>query len=125
MRGMTEDRGKNAATSATNRARQLRRNATDAENRLWRILRNRGTGAKFKRQFTFGPYILDFYSIEHRLVVEVDGSQHLEPQGLAKDARRTAVLERAGLRVLRFTNREVLLEPDAVAESIRQAIAAP
>jgi very-short-patch-repair endonuclease len=109
-------------SSGTQRARGLRRNATDAENRLWRILRNRGIGAKFRRQFPFGPYILDFYCLDRRLVVEVDGGQHFEPEQAAKDAERTAILEKSGLKVLRFTNREVLLEADAVAESIRQAV---
>jgi very-short-patch-repair endonuclease len=55
------------------------------------------------------------------LVIEVDGSQHYEADGLAKDAERTALLEKSGLRMLRFTNLEVLMETDDVAESIRQA----
>jgi very-short-patch-repair endonuclease len=105
-----------------NRARKLRRNSTDAEARLWHILRDRGSGAKFRRQFPFGPYILDFYCLERRLVIEVDGSQHYEADGLAKDAERTALLEKSGLRMLRFTNLEVFMETDDVAESIRQAI---
>ena len=122
MRGSTAGRGSTNAHSRIRRARTLRRHQTDAEARLWRILRDRGIGTKFRRQFPFGPYILDFYCLEHRLVVEVDGSQHYEPEGLAKDAERTALLEKSGLRLLRFTNIEVLLETDAVAESIRQVI---
>ena len=122
MRGLTAKRDSDSANPRVNRARALRLNQTDAESRLWLVLRNRGIGAKFRRQFPFGAYILDFYCLEHRLVVEVAGSQHYEPEGLAKDAERTALLEKSGLRLLRFTNLEVLLETDAVAESIRQVI---
>jgi very-short-patch-repair endonuclease len=108
--------------SPLERARALRRSSTDAESRLWRLLRDRSLGVKFRRQFPFGRYILDFYCLEYRLVVEVDGGQHFEPAGMAADAERTRILEASGLKVLRFTNREVLLETDDVAEAIREAV---
>ena len=119
---MTAGEDQDGATSLIQRARRLRRDATDAELRLWKILRDRGLGVKFRRQVPFGRYVLDFYCLELRLVIEVDGGQHFEPEGMAADAERTRVLEKAGLRVLRFSNREVLLETQAVAEAIRHVI---
>jgi len=101
----------------------LRRSPTDAERRLWQSLRARQLeGAKFRRQFAFGPYVLDFYSPRHRLAIEVDGSAHLSPEGQALDAARTKYLEGRGVRVLRFTNTEVLTATDAVLERLIQAI---
>ena len=103
--------------------RALRRNSTDAEHLLWRHMRNRNVdGAKFRRQQALGPYVLDFYSHEHSLVIEVDGSRHFEAKQQAHDAARTAWLEAAGLRVLRFDNRQVLTETTAVLETILDAL---
>jgi len=70
------------------------------------------------------PYVLDFYCVEKRLVVEADGSQHVTPEGLQSDAKRTYYLERRGLRVLRFTNLEILRERDGVLAAILEALAA-
>ena len=90
------------------RAKSLRHNDTDAEARLWNALRSgRLDGMTWKRQVPFGPYILDFLCRDVRLVVEVDGSQHAEQ--IVYDTRRTVYLERAGLRVLRFWNSDVLI----------------
>ena len=84
----------------TQRAQQLRNNATDAERKLWRYLRNRQLeGFKSSRQMPVGPFICDFLCRERGLVVEVDGGQHAEND---QDARRTAFLEREGLRVIRI-----------------------
>jgi len=102
----------------TNRARELRRSATDAERYLWYHLRNRSfAGFKFRRQFPIGPYFADFCCHELRLVVEVDGGQHAEH--IEQDAGRTAFLQSNGYRVLRFWNSQVFYELDAVLESIR------
>ena len=107
-------------------ARKLRYASTDAEARLWYNLRRHGlAGHKFRRQHPFGPYILDFYCAEARLVVEVDGSQHIETQTVVRDAKRTRYLEQHGLRVLRFTNLEALLETDSVLAVILVALANP
>jgi very-short-patch-repair endonuclease len=101
------------------RCRALRRGETDAERLLWRMLRGRQVaGAKFRRQHQFGPFILDFFCAEHRLAIEVDGSQHFSDDGVARDASRTAWLRRAEIRVLRFDNRQVLLETEGVLEAI-------
>jgi very-short-patch-repair endonuclease len=90
-----------ARHSLLQRARSLRANQTDAEGRLWGELRGRRLGGwKWRRQAPIGPFIVDFYCPAARLVVELDGSQHLDQA--AYDARRTAYLERDGLRVIRF-----------------------
>jgi len=104
----------------------VRRASTDAEARLWYNLRRHGlAGYKFRRQHPFGPYILDFYCARARLVVEVDGGQHLEAKTVSRDAERTRYLERNGLRVLRFNNLETMLETDAVFNVIFEALADP
>ncbi len=104
-------------------ARQLRRQATDAENLLWRLLRGRRiANAKFRRQHPFPPYILDFYCHELKLAVELDGGQHNEEVGRRRDARRDEYLAGHGIRVLRFWNNEVLGETEAVLEAIYAAV---
>src|SRR5687768_13852619 len=103
--------------------RKLRRDQTDAERRLWRELRGRlQQGIKFRRQQAIGPYIVDFYCHEHRLVVEVDGSQHNEGVGLTQDADRAAWLEARGLRVVRLDNHYVLTETANAVATILLAI---
>ncbi len=105
------------------RARELRRNATDAERTLWRLLRDEAFAKwKFRRQHEFGPFILDFFCAQANLVVEVDGGQHYSDEGAAADEQRSKVLGFSGITVLRFTNTQVLLERDAVAEAIRLAL---
>ncbi|MCP8883236.1 DUF559 domain-containing protein [Devosia sp. XJ19-1] len=100
----------------TSRPRQLRRNASIAENRLWYVLRNRGlNGLKFVRQFPVGPYFADFACREAALIVELDGGQHAENM---TDETRTAFLNAEGYAVLRFWNDEVLKYRDTVCELI-------
>jgi adenine-specific DNA-methyltransferase len=100
------------------RARNLRRHQTEAEGKLWRHLRNRNlAGFKFRRQHAIGSYIADFACLEKRLIVEVDGGQHVEQQ--KQDLVRTRFLEEQGFRVVRFWNHEVLIETEAVLEKIR------
>ena len=104
------------------RARSLRANLTDAEERLWaRLRRKQVLGVQFYRQKPIGNYIADFYAPVARLVVEVDGSQHVESEQVEHDRRRTAYLKQMGLRVLRYTDRQVLLELDPVLEEIFRA----
>ena len=96
---------------------------TDAEQRLWRFLKRRQLlDFKFRRQHPFGDYIIDFVCLEAMLVVEVDGDQHNAQQ--AKDAVRTDHLKRAGFRVLRFWNNEVLSDIDSVTTVIWRALQA-
>ena len=100
-------------------AKRLRADMTDAERALWAELRvRRLAGAKFKRQWTIGPYVVDFCCWEARLIVELDGGQHT-PEG---DARRTAWLKSQGYRVIRFWNPDVLTNMDGVLASIAQAL---
>ncbi|MFN8639900.1 MAG: endonuclease domain-containing protein [Dehalococcoidia bacterium] len=104
------------------RCRELRREATDAEALLWDLLRGRQlAGAKFRRQHQFGRYILDFYCHASRLAIEVDGAHHASQA--EQDAERTSYLEAHGLRVVRFTNRDVLLETETVLQAIWSAVA--
>ena len=93
----------------------LRKQATDAERAMWRRLYGEQLNAKFRRQHPFGSYVLDFVCVEHRLVIEIDGSQHME---CARDVKRDAMLNDAGFRVLRFCDNQVLTEMDAVLEEI-------
>lgn len=104
----------------TTRSRLLRRNATDAENRLWYVLRNRGLGGyKFVRQMPIGPFIADFVCREAGLIVELDGGQHSEN---ADDLQRTTYLNAEGYGVLRFWNTEVMDNRDGVLEAILRTI---
>ena len=107
----------------TTRARELRRNQTNAERALWARLRNRQVeGAKFKRQWPIGPFIVDFVNLERRLVIEIDGGHHGQSEDRDRDQQRTAWLEGNGYRVLRFWNNDVLLNTDGVMEAIRQTL---
>ena len=101
------------------RARQMRRQMTESEKLLWGLLRRKGLGVKFCRQEIIGPFIVDFACRKLKLVVEVDGSQHLHNP---YDKKREAYLEKKGWKVLRFWNNQVLREPEAVAERIREVI---
>ncbi len=93
---------------STSRARELRRNQTRAEAKLWSALRNRQlSGLKFRRQVPLGPYVVDFFCLSASVVVEVDGGQHGSPEGRSQDTGRTHWLEAEGYRVLRFWNNEV------------------
>ena len=95
----------------------LRSNMSDAEQALWRHLRGRQiSGLRFRRQHPFGDYILDFVCMENKLVIEVDGGQH--GQQAKYDEIRTKKLQKAGFRVLRFWNNEVLKEIESVKEKI-------
>ena len=98
-------------------ARQLRRQATDAERMLWKHIRaHRMAGYKFRRQVVIEPYIVDFVCLEAKLIVEADGGQHLEQA--EDDSKRSLFLESLGYRVIRFWNHEILGDIDAVLERI-------
>ena len=102
-------------------ARALRAAPTNAEQRLWhRLNRRQLLDVRFYRQRPLGSYIVDFYSPNLRLVIEVDGSQHLAPEGQQYDHHRDAWLRQQGLTVIRFDNLQVLQHTDAVVEAILQ-----
>jgi very-short-patch-repair endonuclease len=105
-------------------ARQLRQNLTDGELSLWRRLRGKQlAGVQFYRQKPIGGYIVDFYAPKAKLVIEIDGSQHLEAPHAEKDRERDECLGRLGLMVLRINSRQVLKETEAVLELIYQTMA--
>lgn len=105
-------------------ARTLRKQATDAEARLWRRLRGKQLGVRFRRQHPIAGYIVDFYCAEAGLVVEVDGGGHAETEQRRSDERRDRELERRGLQVLRVWNPEVVRKLDAVLEAIHARVRA-
>ena len=101
-------------------AKALRGEMTEAEQRLWFHLRRRQLGGfRFRRQHPVGPFVVDFICIERRLVVEVDGSQHLAS---ATDRARDAWLRGRDLRVLRFWNHEVLEHTEQVLSAMLQVL---
>ena len=104
-------------------ARRLRNEPTGAEKRLWHLLRaNQLNGHKFRRQAALGPYIVDFICLAQRLIIELDGPQHLEAAAAEHDARRTAWLVQRGYRVIRFRNHEIDEDVHRVVDSIRQSL---
>ena len=108
--------------STLSRARKLRRDMTDAERKLWRLLRNNQLGIHFRRQVPFGPYVLDFLCLPAKLVVELDGSQHYRKKNVVSDSKRDAYLQAKGLKVLRFNNRELPTNSIGVVQSIYEHI---
>ncbi len=108
--------------SPIDRRRGLRQRATDAEQILWRALRQKRIGAKWRRQHSIASFIVDLYCASAQLVVELDGGQHYDPEQLAYDARRTQILESLGLRVVRFTNLEVLQKREDVLREIYRLV---
>jgi very-short-patch-repair endonuclease len=98
----------------------MRTNPTEAEKRIWLMLRDRRLSSfKFRRQQIIFPYIVDFVCLEQRLIIEADGSQHADNK---QDARRDAFLRAQDFQLLRFWNNEVLAEADAVATAIYAAL---
>ena len=106
------------------RARSLRRAATEAEKRLWWHLRHRLPidGTYFRRQVPLGPYFADFCCLALKIVVELDGDQHGQASGLAYDEVRTRFLASQGFTVLRFWNHQVFREMDGVLDTIAAAV---
>jgi very-short-patch-repair endonuclease len=99
-----------------NFAKKMRREPTDAEAAVWRLLRDRRLARfKFRRQVPFQAYILDFVCFEQRFIIEIDGSQHASSE---RDAAREAVLIAEGFRIARYWNNDVLQRPSAILEDI-------
>ncbi len=104
-------------------AREMRRTPTDAESILWMQLRAGWMdGYRFRRQHAIGGFILDLYCAERKLAIELDGSHHDEAEQHVRDDERTAALQRAGIRVLRFRNEEVLNDLGDVVERIAEVL---
>ena len=101
-------------------ARQLRTDMTDAERRLWSLVRNRRLdGHKFRRQHPIGPFIADFACVERMLIIEADGGQHADNPD---DQRRTDWLQDQGWRLVRFWNNDILRNAEGVAAAILQSL---
>ncbi|MBD2395347.1 endonuclease domain-containing protein [Cyanobacterium aponinum FACHB-4101] len=99
------------------RARELRKNMTPAERKLWsEYLRH--SPYKFMRQRPIDNFIVDFYCSQKRLVIELDGDSHFQPEGIERDNIRTAILENYALKVIRFNNHDVLTNFEGVCGAI-------
>jgi very-short-patch-repair endonuclease len=107
-----------ASNHAYKTARRLRRNMSLPEVLLWQILRRQPGHIKFRRQHPIGRYVLDFYVLELRLAIEIDGLAHHMGNRPARDEERDSWLESQGIQVLRIAAKDVLADPAAVADSI-------
>jgi elongation factor P--(R)-beta-lysine ligase len=101
---------------------KLPKELTPAERKLWSRIRNDQLGVTFRRQHAVGNYIPDFCSPKARLIIELDGSQHLEKDVTQYDKERTEYLEMQGFKVLRFWNNDVMMDIDSVIRAIIQAM---
>jgi very-short-patch-repair endonuclease len=108
----------NRSSEKDNR-RQLRHSMPKAEVLLWQRLRGRQLlGCKFRRQYSVGPYVLDFYCSELRLGIELDGDSHFQPGALEYDQKRDQFVATFGIRILHFLNTDVYENIDGILESI-------
>lgn len=98
----------------------LRNNPTRGEQRLWSVLSNKKLGYKFRRQHSIGPYIVDFYSRDGQIVIEVDGASHFSVIGMIHDLERDQYIESLGLKIIHVTNDEVMENLEGVVELIVQ-----
>jgi very-short-patch-repair endonuclease len=102
-------------------ARELRHRQTEAEEKLWSLLRNRQVrGKKFRRQHAIVSYVVDFYCNESKLAIELDGNSHREAEPQEYDNSRTVLLNQIGITVLRFWNEEVINDPVKVLQKISE-----
>jgi very-short-patch-repair endonuclease len=110
--------------SQMERRRELRKNSTAAEAALWKMIKNRQIeGVKFRRQFSVGPYILDFYSPEIGLCIELDGAMHYTEGGSDNDCSRTEYLiKEHNIEVLRFENKTLYNYPEEVIAEIKRVV---
>jgi len=112
-------RSQGANASKYEFARELRHRTTEAEQKLWDLLRNRKLkGKKFRRQHAIANYVADFYCNESKLAIELDGNFHTRPEAKEYDRARTALLQELGIVVLRFWNHEVMEDPEKVIMKI-------
>ena len=111
----------NNQTTKENR-RQLKKQMTEAEQLLWKHIRNDSLGVRFRRQYGIGNYITDFYSPSLKLVIELDGSQHFTPEALEYDKIREEFMKSLGIKTLRFNNNDVMSNIEGVLEVLRKEI---
>jgi type I restriction enzyme R subunit len=126
MRKPRQFRGGYQVSGLKELARKLRKDQTCAEALLWELLRNRQLlGFKFRRQHQFGEYIADFFCRDANMVVECDGSAHDDNEAWHHDRNRDAYMISQGLRVLRFTNQQILNDTEEVLAVIAEHLPAP
>jgi very-short-patch-repair endonuclease len=112
-------------TSEKDKRQSLRNNMPPAEQLVWARLKSRQIeGCKFRRQYSVGAFVIDFYSVEIKLAIEIDGESHFQDGAEIYDRERQSLIESAGVRFVRFTNQQVYEELDSVLESISQMICA-
>lgn len=104
---------------------ELRTNPTEPEKRFWRAVRGKQMGTKFRRQHGIGHYIVDFYCPEWKLVVELDGDSHFHPEAQTADTERDTYLQSLGLRVLRFTNHDVMQNLEGILMRVLESNPTP
>lgn len=107
---------------AIKRAQYLRKNMTKAELIVWQYIRKEQLGARFRRQVPIGKYIVEFFSLNIGLVVEIDGGQHYDVENAIKDEKRSSELNNYGLTVIRYNNHEIFSNIEGVIESIGRMI---
>ena len=111
------------APDKKDRRRELRRNQTDAERKFWQQIKNKKiAGLKFYRQFSVGPFILDFYCPKLRLAVELDGGRHSEKEQADHDVKRTEYLESKNIKVLRFWNNDISRNMEGAIMKLQEEI---
>ena len=103
-------------------AKHMKQYPTEAESVMWELIRRKQLGVVFKRQYIIDEYIVDFVCLEKRLVIEIDGGYHSMGEQQESDSNRDHRLAVLGYRVLRFSNSEVMVQPDSVVNKIKQAL---
>jgi very-short-patch-repair endonuclease len=111
-----------AVVSVFENAKELRENMTEAEIKLWSRIHNKQLGFRFKPQHPISRFIADFYCHKAKLIIEVDGEIHLGQKEKEYDTNREAVLKRFGIKVIRFTNEQVINNTDKVVEEIKKQL---
>ena len=115
----TADKKQYAKLELKERARGMRHEPTPAEAKMWQLLRGNQLGVKFRRQHSIDRYIVDFVCLTQKMIVELDGAGHLEPDQADYNQGRTAYLQELGYRTLRFTNEQALNFPRRVLATIK------
>ena len=115
----TADKRQYGKLELKERARGMRHEATPAEEKLWQNLRGGQLGAKFRRQHSIDRYIVDFVCLSYKLIVELDGVGHLEPDQADYDLGRSALLDELGYQVLRFSNEQALNQTENTLAAIK------
>ena len=104
-------------------ANENRKNPTQAESILWDYLKGKQLGVSFRRQHVIGEYIADFICLSHHLIIEIDGNYHQLPEQQSSDEERTKRLEELGMKIIRFTNDEIIGNIEMVINKIKEEIA--